>query len=61
MLALYHMTQQLFPDDNILVTQNFTIGQDYEVSIPGFYIVGAKDISQRSIADFSDDQLIELA
>ena len=51
---------RLFNDDTILITDNFNIGQDWEVPIVGFFIIGAKDKSKRSIEDFSEEELAEL-
>jgi diadenosine tetraphosphate (Ap4A) HIT family hydrolase len=50
---------KLFNDDTILVTENFHVGQDWETPIVGFFIVGAKDKSKKSIEDFSDAELTE--
>lgn len=50
----------LFPSDTILVTQTFSIGQDWAVPIPAFFIVGSKDNTKKSIQDFSDEELSEL-
>ena len=51
---------KLFPDDNIFITKNFEIGQDWETPIPGFFIVGSIDKTKRSIQDFTDDELTEM-
>ena len=50
----------LFPDEVILTTDTFVVGQDWEVPIPAFFIIGSKDSNKRSVLDFSDDELIEL-
>jgi diadenosine tetraphosphate (Ap4A) HIT family hydrolase len=49
---------KLFPDLTILVTENFTVGQDWEVPIDGFYILSpTRKIS--SIDQFTDAEARE--
>lgn len=50
----------LFPDSVVLVSDNFKVGQDWEVPIPSFFIINAKDKEKRTILDFSDNELFEL-
>jgi diadenosine tetraphosphate (Ap4A) HIT family hydrolase len=52
--------QILFPDEVILRTDHFTVAQDWEVPIKGFYIIGSIQ-TRRSIIDFNDNETIELA
>jgi diadenosine tetraphosphate (Ap4A) HIT family hydrolase len=52
--------QILFPDEVILRTDHFTVAQDWEVPIKGFYIIGSIQ-TRRSIIDFNDNEIIELA
>ncbi len=44
----------------ILETENFTVGQDWEVPILGFFIIASKDKGKKSILDFSEKELAEL-
>jgi diadenosine tetraphosphate (Ap4A) HIT family hydrolase len=53
--------KKLFPDDRVIETATFDVGQDWEVPIVGFFIIGAKDKTKRSVTDFSDDEMNELA
>lgn len=48
----------LFPNDNIITTSLFVVGQDWEVPIPGFFIL-APLRKVRSIADFTNEELSE--
>ena len=48
----------LFPNENIITTKLFTINQDWEVPIPGFFII-APLRKIKSISDFSDEEAIE--
>lgn len=50
----------LFPSEKIIETEHFNVGQDWEVPIEGFFIIGANDKSKRSFADFSENELHEL-
>ena len=54
------MSKILFPNDNIISTKLFVVGQDWEVPIPGFFIL-APLRKVRSIADFTDEELSEFA
>lgn len=49
----------LFPDAVIYKTPNFCVAQDWEVPIPGFYIISSAK-ARRSIIDFSNDEILEL-
>ncbi|MDO8482559.1 MAG: diadenosine tetraphosphate hydrolase [bacterium] len=49
----------LFPSDQIIETEHFNVGQDWETPIEGFFIIGANDKSKRSFADFSEGELHE--
>jgi diadenosine tetraphosphate (Ap4A) HIT family hydrolase len=46
--------------EEVLLSDNFDVHQDWEVPIPGFFIVAAKDTSRPSIADFTTEQANEL-
>jgi diadenosine tetraphosphate (Ap4A) HIT family hydrolase len=50
----------LFPDEVILRTDRFIVAQDSEVPIKGFYIIASVQ-PRRSILDFNDREIIELA
>jgi diadenosine tetraphosphate (Ap4A) HIT family hydrolase len=47
--------------ETIVVTKAFGAHQDWEIPIPGFFIVASNDPSKRSVTDFSDDEVTELA
>jgi len=47
-------------DEQIVVTENFDVHQDWETPIPGFYIVASKDLTKKSIEDFTDTESVEL-
>ncbi len=49
-----------FLDEKILETENFSVGQDWEVPILGFFIIASKDKSKNKITDFTESELIEL-
>ncbi|MFH0711961.1 MAG: hypothetical protein V1889_02530 [archaeon] len=45
----------LFPNEKIIVTENFDVHQDWDVPIPGFFIVAS--VKKRvSLLDFDDDE-----
>lgn len=48
----------LFPNEVILETNNFSVGQDWEVPIVGFFILSTKRTT-RSVGDFTDVEAIE--
>ena len=50
----------LFPDNTIFETETFNVGQDWEVPIEAFFIIGANDKTKRSFKDFSSEELHEL-
>ncbi len=45
----------LFPDETIITSKYFSVGQDWEVSIPGFFII-APLRKIKSIAEFTDEE-----
>jgi diadenosine tetraphosphate (Ap4A) HIT family hydrolase len=46
----------LFPNETVFIGRHFKISQDWEVPIPGFFIISSlRDI--RSFADFEDQEL----
>jgi diadenosine tetraphosphate (Ap4A) HIT family hydrolase len=49
---------KLFHDEKILKTRYFDIHQDWEVPVPGFFIIST-NTPHRSIEEFSDDELFE--
>lgn len=51
----------LFPSEQIIDSEHFNVGQDWEVPIVGFFIIGAKDKTKRSVLDFDDESIRELA
>jgi diadenosine tetraphosphate (Ap4A) HIT family hydrolase len=52
------MKDALLPNENIITTNSFTVGQDCEVPIPGFFII-APLRKVKSIIDFSDEESVE--
>ena len=50
--------KKLFPNENILTTQLFNIAQDWEVPIPGFFII-APLRKMVSISEFTDPEAAE--
>lgn len=48
----------LFPDEIVHTSEYFTVSQDCEVPIPGFFIVASRR-NIRSIADFTDEEAKE--
>ncbi len=48
----------LFPDETILETKLFNVGQDWEVPIPGFFIVAPRR-KVRSLSDFTDEEAVQ--
>ena len=50
----------LFPNENIITTRLFNVGQDWEVPIPGFFII-APLRSLKSVAEFTDPEAGEFA
>ena len=48
----------LFPKENIIITKLFNIHQDWEVPIPGFFVL-APIRKIRSISEFTDEESIE--
>lgn len=54
---------KLFDTDTILETKNFIAGQDWEIPIEGFFVIGSKDATKRKVTDFdlsAGHELIEL-
>ena len=52
--------KKLFPNGNIIITKLFTIHQDWEVPIPGFFIL-APLRKIKSISEFTDEELLEFS
>ena len=53
------MTQKiLFPNENIITTKLFNVGQDWEVPIPGFFII-APLRKMKYISEFTDEEAVE--
>jgi len=48
----------LFPNENIITTKLFNVAQDWEIPIPGFFII-APLRKLKSIPEFSDEEAIE--
>lgn len=50
----------LFPTQKVEQTEHFTVAQDWEVPIPAFFIVSSRR-KVNSIAEFNDEEVVELA
>lgn len=50
--------KKLFANEKVILTKYFDVHQDWEVPIPGFFIVAIKR-KIRSIAEFTDEEAIE--
>jgi len=48
----------LFPNENIITTKFFSVNQDWEVPIPGFFII-APSRNIKSIDQFSKEEIAE--
>ncbi len=48
----------LFPNENIITTDLFSVNQDWEIPIPGFFII-APLRKLKSIDDFTDEEASE--
>jgi len=53
---------KLFDNDKykIILTKHFDVHQDWEIPIPGFFIIATRNRKQKSIDEFSDVQAEEL-
>lgn len=50
----------LFPDQKIIVTKHFDVHQDWEVPIPGFFIIAAiRKI--KSMGEFTNSEILEFS
>ena len=49
------MIKKLFPNEELIRTKYFNVMQDWEVPIPGFFILAANR-KLRSIAEFTDEE-----
>lgn len=52
-------SERIFGKEVILETPHFKVGQDWEVAIPGFYIIAPKRKGVRSILEFTPEELSE--
>ncbi|MEK7619429.1 MAG: diadenosine tetraphosphate hydrolase [Patescibacteria group bacterium] len=52
------MDKKLFPNDAIIVTENFDVHQDWETPIPGFLILACRR-KIRSIMEFNQEEIQE--
>ena len=48
----------LFPNENIITTKLFNVNQDWEIPIPGFFIISPLR-KLKSIDEFSEEEAIE--
>ena len=60
-LSLISPEKILFPNETIHDGKYFHVGQDFEVPIPGFFIIAAKRDRVRSFDDFTDEEISEFA
>ncbi|MCH7828882.1 hypothetical protein IH982_03435 [Patescibacteria group bacterium] len=54
------MQTKLFLKETVLLTKSFDAHQDWEVPIPGFFIIASKDTTKKSIAEFTSEEVKEL-
>ncbi|MFH1474035.1 MAG: diadenosine tetraphosphate hydrolase [Candidatus Aenigmatarchaeota archaeon] len=47
--------EKLFPDETIITTNHFEVGQDWEIPIPGFFIISSKR-KINSVADLNEEE-----
>ncbi len=50
--------KKLFPDENVITSKYFSVNQDWEVPIPGFFII-APVRKLKSVAEFSEEEALE--
>ena len=50
--------EKIFVDEGIYESKYFTVHQDYEIAIPGFYIVAPKR-KMKSLIEFTEEESIE--
>ncbi len=52
------MAKKLFPEDKVMRTRLFDVGQDWETPIPGFFVI-APLRKIHSISEFTDREAVE--
>ncbi|MDD5750729.1 MAG: diadenosine tetraphosphate hydrolase [Candidatus Pacebacteria bacterium] len=52
------MTDQLFPNEKIIITEYFDVHQDWAVPIPGFFIIASRK-GRVSLNEFADNEASE--
>ncbi|MCP6726840.1 MAG: diadenosine tetraphosphate hydrolase [Patescibacteria group bacterium] len=52
------MAKQLFPNEKIIITKYFDVHQDWDVSIPGFFIIASKT-GKVSLDEFNNEEADE--
>lgn len=52
------MSTILFPDQQLITTSHFRVEQDWEIPIPGFFIVASLR-KVKSIVEFTDEEAVE--
>lgn len=50
--------KKLFPNETVIITNHFDVHQDWEVPIPGFFIIATKR-KIRSISEFTSQEAEE--
>ncbi len=50
--------KKLFPDENVITAKYFSVSQDWEVPIPGFFII-APVRKLKSVTEFSEEEALE--
>ncbi len=53
-----HPSKKIFSNEIIFETKHFIVNQDWEIAIPGFFIVAPKK-KLKSLMDFNDKELID--
>ncbi len=50
--------KKIFPNEDLITTQFFNVGQDWEIPIPGFFIIASLR-NMKSILEFTDTEAAE--
>lgn len=52
--------KKLFPDEKIIVTENFNVEQDWYIPIAGFFVISSRK-KNHHIANFTDQEMTEFS
>ncbi len=53
------MGEKIFPNEKIIITKNFDVHQDWEVPIPGFFVIASRK-NKVSFDEFNAEEIDEL-